>query len=167
MDETPVNQLPPGVMTGCFSAGTPNYRLMLIFWGVLTTFQAIYVAISMVKYWEFSRQFGFSLSPLLHVFFRDGVGYFLIILAVNLLNTLLEIFGPVELQESGNSWLFAIASITVCRLVLNLRHAATAPKRVGIATGSEFQVMKFVQLEDIEDSEETDLDCVQVGGLPK
>jgi len=129
-----VNPL-PGLLPGCQLANPANYHLLIIAWGVVSGFEAVYVAITMIKLLRIIRSSGFSVTPLLNVFFRDGAAYFLIILAVYLLNTFLEKFGAVELQGTGDSWLIATVSITACRLVLNIRNTA-APSQVLSRTGA-------------------------------
>jgi len=121
----------PGRLIGCNSPNSPNYGLSLGAQGVWCTFQAIYVAITMFKLVSFVRTFGFSFSPVLNVFFRDGAAYFLTILVINLFAMFGDKFGSILLQESGPSWHWqvAVASVTACRLILNIRHTA-APKEV-------------------------------------
>lgn len=126
----PAESVMPGILPSCISSHPPNYRLTLIFWAITSFFQAIFVLITVLRFRGFIHSRGLSITPLLLVILRDGVGYFLIILSVNLLNILVEIFGPLSFQVIGDSWLMTITSITACRLVLNVRDVATSHRAI-------------------------------------
>jgi len=135
----------PGVLQGCFTSEPADFRMVLRSGGVSSGFQAVYLAITMFKLSKFVKAFGFQMTPLLQVFFRDGAGYCFMILAVYILNTFLERFGPISLQGTGESWLIVTVSITACRMVLNIRDIV-APSEImskAAAGQTELQSMKF------------------------
>jgi len=111
----------PGILLGCLYHGKPNPTLTITLWGVSTAFQGVYVIITLCRLVVMVRSSSVSLSPLLTVFLRDGAGYFFIIFAANLMNTLVDLFGPPALEQSGTFWLLATASVIACRMVLNIR----------------------------------------------
>lgn len=142
-----VSNLLPGVLSGCQTLNPERVELVLISWGLRSAFQAAYVCLTMFKFTGFLRIAGFSTTPLLKVFFRDGVGYFLIMFAACVFNTLLERFAPIALHGSGVSWNMAIVSITASRMLLNIRRVA-APSHIttgGRMTGNdtELGVIRF------------------------
>jgi len=59
--------------------------------------------------------------PMMELLLRDGVLYFVMIFAVNLLNTLLYWLAPEDLKALGASFSQIITSIMIARLQLNLR----------------------------------------------
>ncbi|KAF8484418.1 hypothetical protein JB92DRAFT_1567560 [Gautieria morchelliformis] len=99
----------------------PNTNQVLRSGAVITSFQALYFGLTMYKLFIRVKSLGFSLTPLLKVFFRDGAGYCLIMLVMYLFVTVFFAVGPPELQGIGELWLISIVAITAGRLVLNLR----------------------------------------------
>ncbi|KAF8498292.1 hypothetical protein JB92DRAFT_3125416 [Gautieria morchelliformis] len=102
----------------------PNTDEVLRSGALVTSFQALYFGLTMYKLFIRVKAFGFSLTPLLKVFFRDGAGYCLIMLVMYLFVTVLFAVGAEDLQGIGELWLISIIAITAGRLVLNLRDVA-------------------------------------------
>ncbi|KAF8523018.1 hypothetical protein JB92DRAFT_2885858 [Gautieria morchelliformis] len=89
----------PGILPGCFLDSTLDASQAIGSGSLIGAFQAIYFAFTMYKLVIRVKSFGFSMTPLLKVFFRDGAGYCLI-------------------------WIISIVAISAGRLVLNLREVA-------------------------------------------
>ncbi|KAF8492477.1 hypothetical protein JB92DRAFT_3100329 [Gautieria morchelliformis] len=117
----------PGLIPSCLNLTPPKYKYALPCWGICSLFQVVYITMTLVKMREFLRGFGFSMIPVLGVLFRDGLAYFLIIFSANMVNLMFDKFALQQLATIGGSWLITVASITVCRLVLNVRRAAKTP----------------------------------------
>lgn len=115
---------------GCLSS-PPSIKLTLVSWISASITSTIFFVMTMAKLfndgrWRLSQLKSLNqLSPLLHSFFRDGaVFYFLIFAALvsEMIVVLLGMDNPVGVALNG--WLNCIYSVTVCRLILNLREAA-------------------------------------------
>ncbi|KAF8527217.1 hypothetical protein JB92DRAFT_2867736 [Gautieria morchelliformis] len=117
----------PGLIPSCLNLTPPKYKYALSCWGICSFFQVVYITMTLVKMREFLRGFGFSMSPILGVLFRDGLAYFLIIFSANMVNLMFDKLALQQLATIGGSWLITVASITGCRLVLNVRSAAKTP----------------------------------------
>ncbi|KAF8498296.1 hypothetical protein JB92DRAFT_2985107 [Gautieria morchelliformis] len=113
----------PGVLPGCFPLQDTHFPVARI-GAIASVFQAIYFGLTAVALYKEVRPFGFSLSPILRVFFRDGAVYSFVILVLYLWNTISvgQLKGP--LQGVSVPWLNAIFPIIAARLVLNLRRSA-------------------------------------------
>lgn len=149
-------QFPPSNnnATTCFPMDNPpNHELAFCYWMVLSAFQAAYFAITTFRL-GFVQTFGFSMTPLLSIFLRDGAGYFFIILAVNLLNAFFDVIGTNSrmLELGGLSWLVSVSSITACRLILNIRNVATTFQTTGTGTvtSADLRVVGILNSDDAE-----------------
>ncbi|KAF8532022.1 hypothetical protein JB92DRAFT_2846312 [Gautieria morchelliformis] len=124
---SPSNTIPdplPGILPGCFLDSTLDTSQVVESGALVGAFQAIYFALTMYKLVIRVKSLGFSMTPLLKVFFRDGAGYCLIIFSMYLLSILLPATAPLQLQGIGQLWIISIVAISAGRLVLNLRDVA-------------------------------------------
>ncbi|KAF8590631.1 hypothetical protein K439DRAFT_1627609 [Ramaria rubella] len=130
----------PGILPGCYTTAAAELTQVILSGAIVSAFQAIYFALTMYKLFQRVRDFGFSLNPLLKIFFRDGAGFCLIILAMYILITILFASGPDQLQGIGQSWAISIISIAASRLVLNIRDVATPSEYFGYNSTGGFRM---------------------------
>ncbi|KAF8528395.1 hypothetical protein BU17DRAFT_61069 [Hysterangium stoloniferum] len=148
----------PGILLGCFSTSHPNFSSVLKSGGIITGFQvtdrkaAIYFFLTVYKFFGRFRSFGWSLTPLLKVFFRHRrcrvlcnhpwlvVGHTLLKVtecsqeimtkALYASVTILFVVGPEKLQGIAGPWVVAVIAVTLRqagRLVFNIRDVAKPP----------------------------------------
>jgi len=80
-----------------------------------------------------SREYAMSISgtPLLEVFLRDGILYYIVILFTHMLNLLLFMLAPADIKPIGSSLSHSVTTVLVGRLVLNLRQQNTRRQHDG------------------------------------
>ncbi|KAJ3509774.1 hypothetical protein NLJ89_g5040 [Agrocybe chaxingu] len=116
-------QLPPfPPFVGCILTG-PNNWFSVVWVGPLVTDTAIFV----LMLWRIRRYIRSTESiPLLHIFVRDGLIYFLVIFLMNFMNALLFFLAPEDLKPIGAPFSAMMTAVMISRLVLNLRSAKSA-----------------------------------------
>lgn len=72
-------------------------------------------------------------SPFVKAMYRDGLAYFMILFSLRMTNLLLALFAPLSLIFLGCFFIWASTTVTLTRLVLNLRRMSY---RAGIASGA-------------------------------
>jgi len=108
--------LPPGFV-GCIFTSTN--RLFPALWVTpLATDTCIFVLTILRARTHFKQSVN---TPMLQLFIRDGLLYFLTIFSANLLNTLIFFLAPGDLKAVGASFSQLITATMISRLVLNLR----------------------------------------------
>ncbi|KAF8492249.1 hypothetical protein JB92DRAFT_3004115 [Gautieria morchelliformis] len=65
----------PGILPGCFLLESAFNTSKVLVIALIDAFQAIYFSLTMYKLFIRVKSLGFSMTPILKVFFRDGVGY--------------------------------------------------------------------------------------------
>ncbi|KAF8587974.1 hypothetical protein K439DRAFT_1630160 [Ramaria rubella] len=93
----------PGILPGCYTTAAPEFSQVIRSGAIVSAFQAIYFALTMYKLFRRVRDYGFSLTPFLKIFFRDGAGFCFIILAMYIFITILFASGPEQLQGIGQT----------------------------------------------------------------
>ncbi|KIJ56386.1 hypothetical protein M422DRAFT_239607 [Sphaerobolus stellatus SS14] len=130
----------PGVFPGCFSTKHPSLQMILRSGAIAMGFQAIYLALTLYKFFRRIRSFGWRLTPLLKVFFRDGAGYCLIIFVLYVFYVILFAAGSEKLQGMGEVWIVSTVAVTAGRLVLNIRDVAKSPPEESFETTEETEL---------------------------
>ncbi|KAF8572714.1 hypothetical protein K439DRAFT_1643434 [Ramaria rubella] len=125
----------PGILPGCYTTVAPEFSQVIRSGAIVSAFQAVYFALTTSKLCQRVRDYGFSLNPLLKVFFRDGAGFCFVILAMYIFITVLFASGPEQLQSIGQTWAISVVSIAASRLVLNIKDVATPSEYFGYRTG--------------------------------
>ncbi|PBK92493.1 hypothetical protein ARMGADRAFT_1063451 [Armillaria gallica] len=64
------------------------------------------------------------------ILYRDGIAYFLILFALRLMNLLLASIAPVSLVLLGVFFIWSSTTVTVTRLILNLRELRTRTEKL-------------------------------------
>ncbi|CAA7261228.1 unnamed protein product [Cyclocybe aegerita] len=115
--------LPPGpAFVGCILTGTSKW-FYAIWIGPLVTDTAIFA----LTLWRIRPYIGSSQKiPMIHIFLRDGIFYFLAIFLMNFVNALLFFLAPNDLKPIGAPFSAMMTTLMISRLVLNLRSAPSA-----------------------------------------
>lgn len=123
-----IDPIPIGDMRGpCTASDKPGQHIVMGFWlapvafDLICTFLTLWKALSMKDVMKSSR--------ILKVFIREGLGYFLAVAAVNLLNAAFMFQKNPSLQNINCFLALVLSQVLCCRLVLNLM--ASKERRAG------------------------------------
>ncbi|KLO06239.1 hypothetical protein SCHPADRAFT_946246 [Schizopora paradoxa] len=133
-DGTSVN-LPPGLV-GCILTGRDNSGDRFVFtWVAELIFDtAIFVATFSRTLVIYKRHRRGAAIPLIKIMMRDGIIYFAVIFAANVVTVVLFLVLPDDLKAVNASFSTLITSLMVSRLILNLRAQALSPSTPSFAS---------------------------------
>ncbi|KAF9029595.1 hypothetical protein BJ165DRAFT_1520378 [Panaeolus papilionaceus] len=129
-----------GISTGngCILVGT-NPLFPALWVAPLITDTCIFV-LTLYRLRPFARK-GAGKTPTIQIFIRDGVMYFLVIFAANLINCLIYFIAPEDLRALGASFSQVLTSVMISRLVLNLRSLRDDTNERQITRSIDFATM--------------------------
>ncbi|EJD07873.1 uncharacterized protein FOMMEDRAFT_138010 [Fomitiporia mediterranea MF3/22] len=129
-DGTSVN-LPPGLV-GCILTGRDNSNDRFVYtWVAELIFDSIIFLATITRtFIIYCRHRAGSAIPLIKIMMRDGIIYFLVIFAANVVTVTLFLVIQPDLKAVNASFSTLITSLMVSRLILNLRNQAMRPRAV-------------------------------------
>jgi len=117
--------LPPGLV-GCILTGKTD-RIVYT-WVAELVFDTAIFLFTLYRTLEIYRQYrGGAAIPLITIMLRDGIVYFAVIFAANVVTVTLFLALPTDLKVVNASFSTLITSLMVSRLILNLRSQALRP----------------------------------------
>ncbi|KAG8766812.1 hypothetical protein FRC12_006634 [Ceratobasidium sp. 428] len=122
LERITIFQRPGHWYKGCHPVGLPNF-----FWAYYVSpliFETILLALTLYKTLGHIRA-KVTHTPVIKLFFRDGVAYFAVIFCTLLSNALIWMLAPPGLLESGIGLAIAMPTVMGSRLLLNLRGLST------------------------------------------
>jgi len=133
-DGTSVN-LPPGLV-GCILTGKDNSGDRFVFtWVAELIFDtAVFFATLSRTLVIYRRHRRGAAIPLIKIMMRDGIIYFAVIFAANVVTVALFLVLPDDLKAVNASFSTLITSLMVSRLILNLRAQAFTPSTPSFAS---------------------------------
>ncbi|EJD42713.1 hypothetical protein AURDEDRAFT_168236 [Auricularia subglabra TFB-10046 SS5] len=105
----------------CTSGNTAGYLVAWIHYVLSMTYDLVTLLISSYYLLGRSPVTYFSFSRIARILLVDGIGYFFILTAVNILNLILYKSAPTTLQSAGASLGYAITMIMAQRILIHLR----------------------------------------------
>ncbi|KJA19145.1 hypothetical protein HYPSUDRAFT_907589 [Hypholoma sublateritium FD-334 SS-4] len=117
-------QLPPGA-SGCILIPGGNSVRFTCTWIAELIFDSVVLVLTLYRAITSNRNTRGSMCTLWKLILRDGIVYFMIILASDLANVLAFLLYPADLKALNTSFTISIIPLTVSRLILNLRSADT------------------------------------------
>ncbi|TFK29811.1 hypothetical protein FA15DRAFT_663082 [Coprinopsis marcescibilis] len=122
-----VFQIPPppipgldGVIRGpCTASDFPGQHIVSGFWLAPVAFDLICTFLTVAK--AVTLQNGATQSPIIRIFIREGVFYFLAVAGVNVLNAAFMFQSNPSLQNINCFLALVLSQVLCCRLVLNLK----------------------------------------------
>lgn len=105
----------------CTSGNASGYLVAWIHYVLSMTYDLVTLIISSYYLLGRSPVTYFSFSRIARILLVDGIGYFFILTAVNILNLILYKSAPTNLQSAGASLGYAITMIMAQRILIHLR----------------------------------------------
>lgn len=93
-------------------------------WAAPLGFEILVFGMTLYKCLEHAKSQQLQI-PLLHTLYRDGFLYFLVIVVIRILNLSLWIVAPASLIYLGLYFIWALITLLISRLLLNLRNVST------------------------------------------
>lgn len=123
LQRTTIFQRPGHWYKGCHPVGLPDF-----FWAYYVSpliFETILLGLTLYKtFWQIRSRV--THTPVVKLFVRDGVAYFLVIFCTLLSNSLIWLLAPAGLLESGIGMAIAMPTVMGSRMLLNLRGLTAA-----------------------------------------
>ncbi|KAK9899128.1 hypothetical protein P389DRAFT_194136 [Cystobasidium minutum MCA 4210] len=118
----------------CFAGKTPrSNNILVIFWLGPFIFDTVTTAVLFIRIVIIRRRGGAD-SSMLKLLIRDGILYFVVISAVNLLNVGFYLGAAEDIHSINSGAAYNVTSIACSQLILSLRHLAY--KQNNASTGS-------------------------------
>lgn len=138
-------------LSGCLS-GVPDNTFGILTCSVPFVYDAVVFALTLARSIAFVRRN--AAAPVVPVLLRDGVGYFTVILACYLANTLMFIYGKTNQKVITTGFSIMIPVVITVRLMLNLRGCAVpqASSKDDVAAGEDGTGHFLTGVEGFEDS---------------
>ncbi|KAH8110209.1 hypothetical protein DFH11DRAFT_1622854 [Phellopilus nigrolimitatus] len=132
--------LPPGLV-GCILTGKSNSNDRFVYtWVAELIFDtAVFLATLFRTLLIYRKHRHGAAIPLIKMMMRDGILYFLIIFAANVVTVTLFLVLPADLKAINASFSTLITSLMVSRLILNLRNQASRPNAVSFPSSNHAQ----------------------------
>lgn len=131
-----IDPIPIGDMKGpCTASDAPGKHVVSGFWlapvafDLICTFLTLWKASSIKDVWRTSR--------IVQIFIREGLGYFLLVAGVNVLNAAFMFQQNPNLQNINCFLALVLSQVLCCRLVLNLMGTSEAQTDLSTYTTSE------------------------------
>ncbi|KAH6908030.1 hypothetical protein BKA70DRAFT_290231 [Coprinopsis sp. MPI-PUGE-AT-0042] len=111
-----------GVIRGpCTASDKPGKHVVTGFWLAPVAFDLICTSLTVAKAFTLHR--AVSRSPIVQIFIREGVFYFLAVAGVNVLNAAFMFQRNPSIQNINSYLALVLSQVLCCRLVLNLKGA--------------------------------------------
>ncbi|KAJ7825335.1 hypothetical protein B0H13DRAFT_2290749 [Mycena leptocephala] len=104
----------------CTSGNLPGVKVASLFYAVCLVFDAVTMIISAIYLWKFSNSSRTSFTRLTRMMLEDGIMYFLVLSAMNIVNLIFFQSRDTILQSSASSLGYAVTMIFSSRFILNL-----------------------------------------------
>lgn len=124
LERIQIYERPGSWYKGCHPVGLPPW-----FWGYYISpliFETILLGLTMYKTFGHIRS-KVTHTPVIKLFFRDGVAYFSMMFCTLLSNALIWLLAPPGLLESGIGFAIAVPTVMASRILLNLRGLNSTP----------------------------------------
>ncbi|CAE7155760.1 unnamed protein product [Rhizoctonia solani] len=118
-----IPQLTYSTLAGICSVSEKPVTLQAV-WAAPLGFEILIFAMTLYKCLEHAKSQQLQV-PLLRTLYRDGFLYFLVIVVMRVLNLALWIVAPVSLIYLGLYFIWALITLFISRLLLNLRDVST------------------------------------------
>ncbi|KAJ1301669.1 hypothetical protein OPQ81_008907 [Rhizoctonia solani] len=118
-----IPQLTYSSLAGICSVAEKPVTLQAV-WAAPLVFEILIFAMTLYKCLEHAKTQQLQV-PLLRTLYRDGFLYFLVIVVMRILNLALWIVAPVSLIYLGLYFIWALITLLISRLLLNLRNVST------------------------------------------
>ncbi|KAF8592705.1 hypothetical protein K439DRAFT_31190 [Ramaria rubella] len=109
---------------GCLLGRAPSNTTSSLYWTIPIIDDTIIFILTLKKSKQYAKLTKGIPISLMKVFLRDGFLYYLILGILHALNALLFLFAPPALKGVASGFLQSIATITISRLLFNLRMRA-------------------------------------------
>ncbi|KAF5324611.1 hypothetical protein D9611_004569 [Ephemerocybe angulata] len=135
-----VSQIPPipiGDATGpCTASDKPGQHVVSGYWLAPVAFDLICTFLTLWKAMKLQRLV--KSSRVVKIFIREGLGYFLCVCAVNVLNAAFMFQSNPNLQNINSFLALILSQVLCCRLVLNLKGAQEPAKNLSSSDQQSF-----------------------------
>ncbi|KAI0317024.1 hypothetical protein OF83DRAFT_1059363, partial [Amylostereum chailletii] len=121
----------------CTATDFPGKHVVSGYWLAPVAFDLICTAMTIGKVVQMRR---LSTHPLLKVFVREGLFYFVAVAAVNLLNAAFMFQSNVNIQNINSFLALILSQVLCCRLVLNLRTPSSSLESSGQRSATRNQM---------------------------
>ncbi|CAE6528966.1 unnamed protein product [Rhizoctonia solani] len=118
-------------------------------WAAPLGFEILIFAMTLHKCLEHAKTQQLQV-PLLRTLYRDGFLYFLVIVVMRILNLALWIVAPVSLLFLGLYFIWALITLLISRLLLNLRNVSTHTQWSAETDIKGLSNMKFAPRSDLD-----------------
>ncbi|RXW24896.1 hypothetical protein EST38_g988 [Candolleomyces aberdarensis] len=113
----------------CTASDKPGSHIVSGFWLAPVAFDLICTFLTIWK--AFTLQQSIVRSPIIKIFIREGLGYFLAVAGVNVLNAAFMFQKNPNLQNINCFLALVLSQVLCCRLVLNLKGAQEGTSKPG------------------------------------
>ncbi|KAJ7160253.1 hypothetical protein C8R46DRAFT_1194649 [Mycena filopes] len=111
----------------CTSGNLPGVKVASLYYVGCLVFDAVAMVISATYLWKFSNSSRASFSRLTRMMLEDGIMYFVVLTAMNIVNLVFFESRDTTLQSAASSLGFAVTMIFSSRFILNLSERAREP----------------------------------------
>ncbi|QRW24708.1 hypothetical protein RhiXN_11620 [Rhizoctonia solani] len=119
-------------------------------WAAPLGFEILIFAMTLHKCLEHAKTQQLQV-PLLRTLYRDGFLYFLVIVVMRILNLALWIVAPVSLIYLGLYFIWALITLLISRLLLNLRNVSNHTQWSAETDVKGLSIMQFAPRSDLDD----------------
>ncbi|KAF9258869.1 hypothetical protein L218DRAFT_876209, partial [Marasmius fiardii PR-910] len=113
------NPLPLGNVGPCTASDRPGQHIVMGCWLAPVVFDLICTGMTFFKAFQLKRM-GVK-SPVIAIFVREGLFYFVAVVAVNVINAAFMFQTNANIQNINSYLALVLSQVLCCRLVLNLR----------------------------------------------
>ncbi|TCD67180.1 hypothetical protein EIP91_000406 [Steccherinum ochraceum] len=129
-------QLPPGFVACVLSVSPENSAKFIIFWVFELVTDTLVVFLTVFRSFQLRRSASIWQSRLWQVLVKDGLMYFFVMFATNLITVIMYIVASQDLKAVNADFGVMINAVMTARLILNLKTANS--RAVGVETNTDF-----------------------------